>query len=340
MAPHLRPYAALALRLLCLGPVTASSVACQHHESKIELRELHVAESRGHFLREGFVEMVPPLRLPRRKPQQLAEVWLKLPSGAKLQTSLVEGRPLLRLPAGTEAARVEKQQAGQADERDWRVADVRGTRFGSADAETFFVLRPVDTSAEPALSGWEWQRGLAREQREATRLLADLAASIVPRQRAESERRSIERTNDCAGCHVHARLENHLPSEHGVANRGADASGCYQIQSVLLSQLPLETYFPLEQNLGDPFIHFGCREGAELLRTPDARPRCADGSVPWGRFDVRAALAASSERAERLCASRRYLAEHLDQTGLAVFREGLDECGIEPSSVTATLRAP
>jgi hypothetical protein len=349
MTLHAARYAGSYARLLACGALASISIACKDQQPSSALTPLHVAESRGHFLRDGYVEMVPPVLLPPRSPRNVVEVWLKLPPQGRLTTVLEGTRPLLRLPEGSVAARVEKQQAGQKDVRDWRIADVRGTRFGPGEQETFFVLRPDDRSAAPPLSGWEWRRGAAEQHREATRLLQALAASIAPPDRADAERRSIEKTNDCAGCHVHRRPENQLPNEHGLANRSTDASGCFQIQSVLVSQLPLETYFPSEVNAANPFMKFGCREGAELrdgsvsdgaTQRGRARPSCSDGSIPWARFDVKKALAASSEQAEKLCASRRYLAEHLDDAGRQAFREGLTECGIDTAPVTAGASAP
>lgn len=340
MTFHAARYAASCARLLALSGLMTFAAGCKDELQANGLTELRVPESRGYFLRDGYVEMVPAVLLPRRNPHQTVEVWLKLPPDGRLSTVLEGQRPLLRVPDGTVAARVEKQQAGQKDERDWRIADVRGTRFGPGGQEMFFVLRPNDRSAAPPLSGWEWRRGVPEQQREATRLVADLAATLVPADRAASERRSVEKTSDCASCHVHRRLENLLPNQYGLANRATDASGCFQIQSVLIDQLPLETYFPLEQNVSDPFMHFGCRVGAQLRESPGERPSCSDGSIPWGRFDVRRAREASSEHAEKLCASRRYLFDHLDDAGRQTFREGLVGCGIDVPPVTAEAPSP
>jgi hypothetical protein len=136
--------------------------------------------------------------------------------------------------------------------------------------------------------------------------------------------------NDCAGCHQHGRPPNRRPREHGIANRGTDGSGCYQIQNILSSRVPVENYFPVETNLDDPFVHFDCESTDALVDRQAKRVRCADGSVPRGLFDVRAALSASDARAEKLCRARRYVFLHLDETGRQAFSPGFEECGVAP----------
>ncbi len=298
------------------------------------MKELRVPEPQGYFVREGYIRMVPPMRLPRRTPRNDVEVWLKLPEGGKITTNFRGGRPLLKLPSGSSAARVESVARGRDRSAwQWSIADVRGTRF-EAEQEVFFVLRPEASRPQSPLIGWEWQRASAAHQTTATELVAELAASIVAKGQQDQEKRAARRANACASCHEYARLENQRPSQYGVSNRATDDSGCFQIQNVLISQVPLETYFPVEMNRTSPFVKFGCQAGAELQLPETGRPTCADGTVPWGRLDVPAALAVSDEQATGLCAARRYLFEHLDVPGRHAFREGFAECSILVPPVT------
>jgi hypothetical protein len=45
-----------------------------------------------------------------------------------------------------------------------------------------------------------------------------------------------------------------------------------------------------------------------------------------GILDVRAALEANDPHARRLCASRRFLYEHLDADGKGIYQEAIAEC--------------
>lgn len=299
-----------------------------------------IAAPREHFARSGFVEMVPPLRLPLRSRRHRTEVWLKIPDGERITTRTVGGRTLLELPPGSGAARVE-MTAGRdlAEREEYRVADVRGTRFERA-GEAFFVLRPVDTGLDAPLEGWQWHRDSEQEQSLATERMAELAArSLTPEARSR-ETAAISKSNNCAGCHQHAREANSRFREHGIANRGTDASGCYQVQGVLLSHLPLESYFPIETNLEDPFVRFDCGSDEALASRGGGKVTCRDGSVPWGQLDVRSALQAGDTHARGVCESRRYLFQRLDAEGREAFRAGFEECGLGAPSPLVSRTTP
>jgi hypothetical protein len=306
------------------------------------LQEIRIAEPRDHFSREGYVQMVPPLLLPRRNERSRVEVWLKLPTGRPIAKRIQGGTPLLELPPGSRAARVESLAVGD-DPETWAfsVADVRGTQF-NADGELFFALRPENRRFDSALLGWSWRRSSSEEQARASEHLAELAASIVAPHLPQREKAATRYKNACATCHQHGRRVNERPGEHGVANRATDASGCYQIQNVLVSHLPLETYFPLETNLDSPFVSFDCGDQEALVDWSERRVSCADGRIPWGRLDVRAALRGADEHARAVCASRKYLYDHLDEPGRRAFHDGFEECGREfvPSDVTESRTPP
>jgi len=320
--------------------IVGFAAACRQKQLPEGIQELRVPEPQGHFVREGYVRMVPPLLLPRRTPRNEVDVWLRLPEGSRITTNVRDGRPLLKLPPGSSAARVESVARGRdKHEWEWSIADVRGTRF-KPGKELFFVLRPEANRSQSPLIGWEWERASTAQQAAATDLVAELAASIVAEGQQDQERRGARRANACASCHQYARAENERPSQYGVSNRATDDSGCFQIQNVLVSQVPLETYFPVETNRTSRFIKFGCRAETELQLPETGHPTCANGSVPWGRFDVAAGLKAADEQAEGLCAARRYLFEHLDELGRQAFREGFAECGISVRDVTTEPAMP
>jgi hypothetical protein len=138
--------------------------------------------------------------------------------------------------------------------------------------------------------------------------------------------RAIRSGNACASCHVHGRTENQRPGQYGIVNRGADASGCFQIESVIQTELPLESYFPLETNLGDPFVSLWC--GPKQASVAHGQVSCEDGTVPRGRLAVREGLAAADEHVLGVCRARRFLYDHLDFAGRDALKDRFVECGL------------
>ncbi|MGE0325067.1 MAG: hypothetical protein AB7S68_22280 [Polyangiaceae bacterium] len=306
-------------------PAAATNHASSANASPIE--QFRVDSASSYFPDNGYIELVPPLRLPRRNPRNRVEVWLQLPEGSQLKTRRSDAGVQLELPHGARAARVERSDASPEATP---IYDVRGTRF-EADGEHFFVMRP--TGEANTLTAWLWRRDSPEEQTAATDRIAAYVADRSPTANREAQRRAMVANNACASCHVYGRSANERPGEFGKVNRGTDASGCFQVQNILVSRLPVETYFPLEQNTQDPFIRFDCDGRAP---GPSAGPAeikgdqvaCANGSVPYGKLDVRAALAAGDARVRRVCAGRRYLYQHLDAAGRSAFQSGFAECGI------------
>ena len=297
---------------------------CSH--SKQELEELQIQQPADYFRENGFSEMVPPLRLPQRSLRNRVEVWLKMPNGSVMNLRFAGTEPLLRLPPDSVAARVE--YLSESEPMQFYTADVRGTRFG-ADAEHFFVLKPTSDVLPAPLHGWSWRRDSTTEQALADEKLAALVATDLRPADREEQLRTLRATNACASCHQHARSENVRPEQYGHVNRGTDDSGCFQVQNILRDELPIETYFPLEQNLQDRFISFWC--GQEPAAVEHRHVHCADGSVPRGRLAVREGLLAGDEHVLNVCRSRRYLDEHLSDAARNAFQEALTECGIGPA---------
>ena len=277
--------------------------------------------------------MEPPLRLPTRTDaRDRTEVWLKLPQGSAIETRflLEQERYVLRYPAGTVAARVElvAYPGGDRGPR-WGVADVRSTRFDEG-SEFFSAFRPTFAGPDAPLRGWEWRRGDDAREQLATEKLSELVAQLT---RPEHRPRAVARAranNACASCHVYTRPANRRPREQSIVNRATDDSGFFQVASVLEDVAPVENYRPRDANVGDPFVTFECRAGSGAIDLVADRqtPRCADGSVPFGRFDTRAALASNDDRARRLCRARAYVYEHLDEPGRRAFGKAVETCGV------------
>jgi hypothetical protein len=293
----------------------------------------------SYWSREGFVLMEGPVRPPTSEDgRERIVVYLKLPAAGVVKTRLVDMDPhhALEYPIGTIADRVEYWGDGSIDtppQPGWRVADVRGTTLG-ADGEVFHVYRPTSASVETPLLGIAWPRGDDAAQEEATRALGELLENghtVAPRSataRAHAVR-SLRALNECAACHTPLRSPRTSLRAPSLVNRGTDASGFFQVSTVLSDRAPLETYRPSNPNAGDPFLRFACGSSdapAIVDRGRLGKATCPGGEVPVGILDVRAALQANDPHALRLCASRRFLYEHLDANGKGIYHEAIAEC--------------
>jgi hypothetical protein len=298
----------------------------------------------------GFVEMVPPVRLPTNGfERDLIEVWLKIPEGGVIKTRrLPDGTPSIRFPSGTISDRVERLGYEEASDGDkvpwpgnwkWTVTDVRGTKL-TDDGELFHVYVPARAGALSPLMGWEWDRGDVEQEKIATaQLLRQLraappltAAGGLPSE--QEHRRTLEsyrQNNQCARCHVWNKPEQ-VASEEGI-HRRTDDNGWFVPYATLFDRMPLEYHRPRELNVGDPFMKIECPSGDKATledRGNGARRwRCGKGGSPTGTFDVKAAMAKKDPRAIRLCDSRRYLHRHMDDEGKKAFAAAFEVCGIQ-----------
>jgi hypothetical protein len=282
--------------------------------------ERRIDDPSSYWAREGFAEMVSPVRLPSRDGRESIRVFLRVPDDAPMTVVSVAGRPRLRYPPGTAAERVDGTGS-------W-VSDVRGTRFGAGGQEYFHVLEPVDGTSAPGLAGYEWPRGDSSVEASATeRFTALLRAS--PRLRSEGEIERLRKLNDCGGCHRHDKAEQEHATP-GSPNRASDDGGLYAIQTVLADEAPLERHRARDMNADNPFVHVTCgTDDAHLVRSGSrVYFDCDDGQVPVARVDVVSALAAGDPHAEAVCGSRRYLFAHLARSGRAAFSSAFAECQI------------
>ena len=289
--------------------------------------------------REGFTEMTAPVRPPTTLDGEAhIVVYLRLPKGATIETRAVDGEAgaTLAYPAGTVADRVEYFARAGVDEppdRSWLAADVRGTSVAPGTQE-FHVYRPSSNDANADLLGVAWPRGDEPAQREATRALGALVEEGIVAGPAGGAARKVSAEhlraiNGCAGCHEISRPPRLRLDAPGLVNRGTDASGFFQVSTVLSDRAPLETYRPRNANAGDRFVRFVCGPGDEPARADEGERgavRCEDGRIPEGILDVRAALGAGDAHARRVCASRRFLYDHLDEIGRRRFADVIRAC--------------
>ncbi len=301
----------LALRALAAVSLVASlSFAWRAHQRRVVSLEIRATPE--YWARAGFVEMVPPLRLPGRAALELeTRVWLRLPEHSLLEVTRdsSSGRPLLHYPEGAEAVRVETARSA----RGTSVADARGIRFGAQGSQLLYVLRPHLHGEPTALRGYSWPRADGAAQIQAEQLMGPAVRGLA-----------------CAACHVPARPDAARVGEFGEVARGTDGAGLFQVQTVLADRVPVESYAPRERNAGDPNLVVHCGAAPAALSSSKFGPvfSCPNDALPVGTLDVSRGVQSGDARVLALCHARRYLYDHLDVNGRAAFREAFRACGI------------
>jgi len=288
--------------------------------------------------RMGYIEMVPSLRLPTtHDATDMIQVYLRVPPGRSISALDLEsqGRYTLLFPPGTRADRVEsiryRKGKGVFGETP---TDVRGTLLLAGGGQRFHTLRPVSGKPSAPLLGWSWPAHDKAAREEATRRIMDLAARVgTPVGRpplSGDELRALQSLNHCAECHVANHRRAASIDGAPLPRRETDASGFYVPLSVLHREVAVAATRPLDLNASDPYVDVRCGvDPARLVRDGDwIWYRCADGSVPIGRRDVRAALAAGDDYTAAVCRSRRYLYDHMDPAAREAFAVSFQECGI------------
>jgi hypothetical protein len=286
---------------------------------------------------EGFVEMVPPMKLPTNGTgRDQIHIWLKVPDGKKITArKLPDGSASIRFPTGTVADRVESfGRDGPNGSLLWTVGDVRGTTLVS-DGELFHVYVPIRDEDRAPLIGWEWKRGDAAQQRASTTLLARQIKS-APWTSADGRIPNLQqlvdsytKNNQCDRCHIPNKPET-IEIENAI-HRRTDDVGWFVPLAVLSDRMPLESHRPRDQNSDDPFTTVECPGGEppalEEGQGGARRVRCPKGGSPVGFLDVKKALAAKDARAIGLCASRKYLFDRMEPEARALF-DVFSECGL------------
>lgn len=130
----------------------------------------------SYWKQSGFVEMVPPVRLPTDKSiHEYVMVWLHIPVGKKVAVQWLpdQKRYTLKFPPGTVADRIDGgEHAKQAMLTVNGIADVRGATL-AADGKTWWhVYERVPGRSSKWLYGYAWLRtGPVGDNRAADSLL-------------------------------------------------------------------------------------------------------------------------------------------------------------------------
>lgn len=292
-------------------------------------------QARRFWPEHGFVELVPPVRLPTTHDyRDHIQIWLRFPEDGQIEVRRLEeqGRYTLRSPPGTRTDRVEYIRYGVDDRWAATVIDVRGWRIGSHGPERFHVLR--STSAEPLapLAGWSWPAGRERAQTIATRKLLHMVSTTRrPLDRPPLEGDALERfarLNECFRCHQPNKELDPTVDEAPIPRRATDASGCYALVMMLAREVPLSNARPVDLNVKDPYVRIRC--GGEIVDFPPdtERPDCPEGSTPMAFRDIEEGLEDGDEHTRRVCKGRRYIHRHMSDEGRAAFAEAFRECGL------------
>ena len=275
---------------------------------EVDLAANEGADPFGYWARSGFVRMDPAVQLTQPAKGQV-QIWLRLPpegEGDALQRiAAPDGRQVLAYPPGTVADRVETFWEGGRE----RVGDVRGTRIDATGQRLHHVYRVLPDRDAP-LAGVEWP---AERPELHTAAVAALMDRLTEAGIGARSRDNIASKLGCDGCHQPMRPENRTQNEHGLVARGTDAAGFFTPSTVLDASTVLEPYGARDPNLGNPYLDIACPDGDPIVPdpAPNAHPRCPDGAVPRGTFDLATALAAGDAHAERVCSSWRTLVARL-----------------------------
>lgn len=306
--------------------VTTVLVGCRADAPPPGVTDLRIDDPLEHHVREGFMQLVPPVHMPSSSAQRdQVEIWVKVPDDALIELSFdPAGRPTLEFPPGTLADRVE--WFGTGDER--RIVDIRGTRIEADGAQTFYVYRPTAPDPRAPLFGLEWARGDAALQQVATEYFVAKVAEHAPVAGMPEARRTkildgVRARNACAGCHGLSRPENETPRQHGLVDRGTDRSGLFTPQTVLWDEVPLEVYGAHDRSWDDPAIEVRC------AGTPVTGPgrRCPDGGIARGRLRWDATEPEAKALQSAVCEGRRGLLAHMTHESSANIASVLEPCG-------------
>jgi hypothetical protein len=305
------------------------------HSQDIQLRPVDIPNDVSYWQRSGFVEMVPPIQLPTdRRNDNLIRVWLKIPDRAliTLERLADQQRYTLKFPPGTIADRVETMKGEQkAMLMINGIEDVRGATIDPTGATRFHVYQPIPGGAPDRWRGDEW----LRSDNAADDLAADsLIRLFFPNagDAAQAEMRNFRRLNQCGACHqVNRPMPTMVkPVVPSPSVHLTDSHGFFQPITVLDDTMPVRSHRRWDRNADDPFVTVWCgTQQARAVTDGDRRGyTCPDGAQPIGKLDMAAALARKDLHAEQVCASRKYLFDHMEQTGRDAYRPFFTECGI------------
>ena len=270
------------------------------------------------------IQLVTPIRPPTSADRTAHIVLaLKLPDRATAMTTTdAAGERTLMMPVGTIATRIEFSGPPDADAQPastWRVLDVRQFEWRGSGLDCV-VLRP----ATGALAGVRWPCGREGDAAAGQVLAAQVRAGRLDGPgddgRREQAAERLRQLNGCVACHVSGRAEDRSPG--ALVQRATDAQGLFSLRSLFSDEDAVERYRPVDTNAGDGLMEPTC-PGSELDLEA---ARCRDERRARMRLDVRRGRQEKSPHVERVCASRRAVASHLDESGRASLAATISEC--------------
>ncbi len=292
------------------------------------VRDVQIEQPGGYHVREGFVRLEPPMHLPTSAPAiDQVEIWIKLPAGGEIELKGARtDPPQLAFPPGTIADRVEFVDTGA----NRRIVDIRGTTLREDGTQDFHAYRPAGTTPSAPLVGVQWSRDDEALQGPATdHFLARLAAAPPLAQLAEDRRarvlEDIRGKNRCRECHAPARPDNATLDQHGLVNRGTDASGLFTPVTLLSDEGLLEGYGVDDRSTSDPAIALSCGDRPATPAEIGAR-RCEEGIPMRGALNWAVLWAEDPARAARICEGRQLLWDRLSATARDHFAGALRPC--------------
>lgn len=306
------------------------------------VREVRIDQPDG-FWQRNYSALVPSIRLPTSHAgDDLIRVWMRLPEGRKVDVRYLpeQARYTLVFPPGTRSDRVEYLATKDAEGNPVRtVMDVRGTTIEADGSQRFHILRPLGAEIHAPLAGWSWPRGDQTAQRTVDASLKRLVQQVrrpgdkPPMEAGEAQ--TMVEFNQCGSCHQPNQERARFTSDRSL-ERATDAMGFFVPHAVVQDHCVVANHRPRDLNSEDPFVEVSCDSGPATLRSTNGYERyvCPGRGVPMGSRDVRAALEAGQDYTERVCASRRYLYEHMTDRARTAYADAFQICDI-PSAAGA-----
>lgn len=323
----------------CAGCVSLAALLLSTSSSAFGAQNIHIhpvqiPNTPDYWRDAGFVDMVGPVRLPTdNSVGEHIAVWLRIPNDEKITVRWLPGqrRYTLKFPTGTIADRVDSSK----DEHDAMqvihgVADVRGARIGADGAVWFHDYEPIPGEPIRWLKGYEWLRSGPVGDNLAADKLIKLFYLGAP-ARAHKAMAQFRRLNQCGACHQVNRPVPTTATRAGFSLPETDADGFYQPITVLTDTMTLVNIRPWDLNAGDPYITVWCGGKKAQLTTKDhsyRRYTCPNHLVPTGKLAIVSALKHNDPHALKVCAARKYLYEHMTESGRMAFAKGFAECSI------------
>ena len=276
------------------------------------------------FERVGLVRLPSPIRPPTSEDGRVRiGTYLELPPEPAVVDMDSDGRWLV--PVGSWIHRVESlapegTPVDAAPSPDWRILDVRSTRF-TPSGEVFSVTRPKSGGRYLTLS---WPAAAQSEGTRTLRTLAEEGSIAGGAQDCAGFAAKLARINDCPSCHRIGRPRD--LSVPALVKRGTDGRGLFSLGALFEDEGPFETYRAVDENRGDPLVRARC--GDRLVG--DGRKPCGDGTMPLGELDVPRGVREGAPHVVSVCEARNKLAARMSPAARTRAERGLAVCRAVP----------